>query len=111
MPEPDQRTPLESDICVHIFTVSAGMVGVCLTVIGILQIVIPGRKDVALADDFLAVDAALFLVSCFLSYWALRTRSLRRMHRVERFADSVFLLALLFMGSVCAFIAYAVSVR
>ena len=111
MPEPDRRTSLESDICVHIFTVSAGMVGVCLTVIGILQIVIPGRLTLALADDFLAGDAALFLVACLLSYWALRTRSKRRMHRVERFADGVFLLALVFMGGVCGFITYAVSVR
>ena len=111
MPEPDKRTPLETDICVHIFTVSAGMVGVCLTVIGILQIVTSARKADTLADDFLAADAVLFLVSCVLSYWALRTRSIRRMHRVERFADCIFLLALLFMVGVCGFIIFALAMR
>jgi hypothetical protein len=48
------------------------MVGVCLTVIGLIRVVITlGRAD-TLADDFLAGDALLFLVSCLLSYWALR---------------------------------------
>ena len=111
MPQTDRRTSLEADICVHIFTVSAGMVGVCLTVIGILQIVIPSHLALGFADDFLAGDAALFLLACILSYWALRTRSKRRMHRVERFADGVFLLALIFMGSICVFITYAMSIR
>ena len=87
------------------------MVGVCLTVIGILQIVITTRKADTLADDFLAADAVLFLVSCVSSYWALRTRSIRRMHRVERLADSIFLLALLFMVGVCGFIIYALAIR
>lgn len=111
MRETDRRTPLEQDICVHIFTVSAGMVGVCLTVIGILQVVITTRKADTLADDFLAVDAVLFLTSCVLSYWALRTRSQRRMHRVERVADGIFLVALLFMVGICGFIIYALTIR
>lgn len=50
------------------------MVGVCLTVIGLIRVVITlGRAD-TLADDLLAGDALLFLVSCLLSYWALRSR-------------------------------------
>jgi hypothetical protein len=110
MSRTDIRRPLEADICVHIFTVSAGMVGVCLTVIGILRVVIAARKVDTFADDFLAMDAALFLFSCLLSYWALRTRSIRRMHRVERLADAIFLFALLFMVGICAFITYAITI-
>lgn len=87
------------------------MVGVCLTVIGILQIVTTARKADTLADNFLAADAVLFLVSCVLSYWVLRTRSMRRMHLVERFADSIFLVALLFMVGVCGFIVYSLAIR
>ena len=65
----DPDTNLEQDICIHIFTVSSAMVGVCLTVIGLIRVVITfGRAD-TLADDFLAVDALLFLISCLLSYW------------------------------------------
>ena len=51
----------------------------------------------------------LFLTSCILSYWALRTRKIRRMHRVERFADSVFLLAMLLMAGISVFITYAIA--
>ncbi|MEO8615276.1 MAG: hypothetical protein ABI600_09060 [Luteolibacter sp.] len=105
----DLESVLEADLCVHIFTVSAGMVGVCLTVIGILRVVITARKIDTAADDLLAADAVLFLVSCLLSYWALRTRSLRRMHRVERVADTIFISALLFMVVICGFITYALT--
>lgn len=99
---------LEADICVHIFSVSAALVGVCLTVIGIIHIVINRDKVDTVVDDFLAADAVLFLVSCLLSYWALRTRSLYRMHRVERVADAVFLLGLVVMVGICSLITYAI---
>lgn len=85
------------------------MVGVCLTVIGLVHVVIATSKDNTIADDLLALDALLFLISCLSAYWALRTRSVRRMHRVERFADWTFILAIIFMVFICIFITYAVS--
>ena len=109
MSRSDPRTRLEEDICIHVFTVSAAMVGVCLTVIGVLRVVTTARKLDTIADDLLALDAALFLASCLSSYWALRTRSSRRLHRVERFADFVFIVALVFMVVICAFITYAIA--
>jgi hypothetical protein len=51
----------------------------------------------------------LFLAACLLSSWAMRTRTIRRMHRVERVADFIFMLALVLMVGVCAFITYALS--
>ena len=105
----DSSTHLEQDICIHIFTVSSAMVGVCLTVIGLIRVVITlGRAD-TLADDLLAGDALLFLISCLLSYWALRSRSLRRMHRLEKIADGIFILAMIGMVIVCALITYTIS--
>jgi hypothetical protein len=109
MYKPEPRTPLEDDICIHIFTVSAAMVGVCLTVIGLLSVVVSLRKAGTPADDLLAADAVLFLISCLLSYWTLRTRRTRRMPRVERLADGIFILALLLMVTVCGFITYAIA--
>jgi uncharacterized membrane protein len=100
---------LEEDISIHIFTVSAAMVGVCLTVIGLVRVIISIRKTNTLADDFLAVDAILFLTSCVSSYWALRTRSVHRMHRVERFADSIFIFAMFLMVWICIFVTYAIT--
>ncbi len=102
-------TRLESDICIHIFTVSAGIVGVCLTVIGLIRVVITLRKTDTVADNLLAIDAFLFLLACLSSYWALRTRSQRRMHTVERFADAIFILALLLMVTVCGFVTFAIA--
>lgn len=104
-----QERRFEEDICIHIFTVSSAMVGVCLTVIGLVRVVITLGKADTLADDLLAADALLFLVSCFLSYAALRSRAARRMHRIERAADAVFILAMLVMVTICAFLTYAVT--
>ena len=106
----DPNTHLEHDICIHIFTVSSAMVGVCLTVIGLIRVVITlGRAD-TLADDLLAGDALLFLISCLLSYWALRSRGLRRMHRLEKIADGIFIVAMIGMVIICAVITYTVSI-
>src|SRR5215831_6269218 len=106
----DPNTHLEHDISIHIFTVSSAMVGVCLTVIGLIRVVITlGRAD-TLADDLLAGDALLFLVSCMLSYWALRSRGSRRMHRLEKIADGIFIVAMIGMVIICAVITYSISV-
>jgi hypothetical protein len=108
----EDRTPkreLEEDICIHIFTVSSAMVGVCLTVIGLFRVVITLGKADTFADDLLAVDALLFLTACFLSYAALRSRGTLRMHRLEQIADGVFILAMLVMVIICAFLTYALA--
>ena len=75
MPKTTPENHLEEDISIHIFTVSSAMVGVCLTVIGLIRVVITFGKADTVADDLLAADAFLFLLSCLLSYSALRTRS------------------------------------
>ena len=86
------------------------MVGVCLTVIGLIRVVITLGSADTLADDFLAGDAMLFLIACLLSYWALRSRSVRRMHRLEKIADAIFIFAMIGMVIICALIAYTISV-
>jgi hypothetical protein len=101
---------LEQDICIHIFTVSSAMVGVCLTVIGLIRVVITLGKADTLADDFLAIDALLFLASCLLSYWALRSRGISRMHKIERTADGIFIVAMIGMVGVCTLITYSMTV-
>ncbi len=99
---------LEADLCIHIFTASAALVGVCLTVIGLLHIVTATTKVATIGDDLLAADATLFMLACVLAYWALRSRSSRRMHRLERVADAIFLAGLLLMTIVCGVITWAI---
>lgn len=106
---PSRRT-LDQDICVHIFTASAAMVGVCITVIGLLRVVITIRRTDLIGDDLLAFNATLYLVTCLLSYWALRSRSLRRNHTLERVSDTLFLLALTLTTLNAGFITWAMSV-
>jgi hypothetical protein len=97
---------LEADLCIHIFTASAALVGVCLTVIGLIRVVVATTQVGTIADDLLAVDATLFMLSCLLAYWALRARSMRRMHRLERAADAIFLAGLVLMTAVCGVITW-----
>lgn len=104
----EQLQTLEENVCVHIFTVSAALVGVCLTVIGIIQIVVTSNKAETIADDILACDSVIFLTSCSLSYIALRSRHILRMHRVERVADALFIIGLFLM--VCASIIIVYSI-
>ena len=109
-PQRDPNSHLEQDICIPISTVSSAMVGVCLTVIGLIRVVITLGSVDTLTDDLLAGDALLFLISCLLSYWALRSRTLRRMHRIEKIADGIFLIAMIGMVVICALITYSISV-
>jgi len=106
---PNDQSAREENICIHIFSVSAGMVGVCLTVIGLVRVVITLGKADTIADDLLAADAFLFLIVSLLSYAALRTRNAQQMKRLERFADWLFITAMTLMVAICAFIAYAIS--
>lgn len=82
------------------------MVGVCLTVIGLIRVVITLRKADTLADDLLAADAVLFLLATLFSYWALRRRSYRRRPLLEHTADVLFVLL---MVAICGYITYAVA--
>ena len=106
MPQPSTPNHYDADLCIHIFTASSAMVGVCLTVVGLLRVVITLHKADTMADDLLLLDAVMFLIACGFSYWALRTRGNQRMHRIERVADITFMLALLMMVVITGFITY-----
>jgi hypothetical protein len=108
MPLIRMNKPLEEDICIHLFSVSAALVGVCLTVIGLIRVVISVEQIDTLADDLLVVDALFFLCSCLCAYWALRMRSIRRMHRLEQIADGSFIMGLILMVCVCGIIGWAI---
>lgn len=88
---------IERDICVHIFTGSAAMIGVCLTVIGIIHLIIGVKKIDTIADDMLAIDSFIFLSACILAYFGLRADRAKRRHRLEACADLCFLFGLLVM--------------
>lgn len=96
----------DDTVCVHIFTVSATLVGVCLTVIGIFRVLTPLHGADTAADEILVFDALLFLAANGSAYIGLRTRRVALRRRIERVADLTFLTALVLMTAVCALIVY-----
>ncbi len=98
----------EIDLNVHIFTVSAGLVGVCLTVIGIIRIAINVKTGyTTIADDLLAVNSFIFMASCLLAYSSLRTRRpSARTKRLETYADRLFIVGLAILCATCALVAF-----
>ena len=97
-----------TELSEHIFSVSAGMVGVCITVIGLFRLVSRSAHVDSIADNLLAIDALVFLASCFLSYLALRARAETHVKRFEQIADYAFLAGLSMVSIVGVLIAYEV---
>jgi multisubunit Na+/H+ antiporter MnhF subunit len=104
---PTTTTP-RRELSEYIFSVSAGMVGVCITVIGLFRVVSRSAHVDSIADNLLAVDAVVFLASCFLAYLALRARTQRLVRRFEQVADYLFLAGLTMLSVVGVLIAYEV---
>ncbi len=97
MTENNSLEQREERISFQIFGVSATMVGVCFTVLGLFTIFHAIKKVQTLIDEFITVDAVFFLISCFLSYMAIRTKNKTRRFNVEKAADAIFLIALTFI--------------
>lgn len=66
----------------------------CLTVIGLFNIVAAPNAYLGLADRLIALDAATFLASCLFSYLALRVPDESGWQRREAIADVLFLVGL-----------------
>jgi hypothetical protein len=91
----------------HILPVAATMIGVCMTVISVIQIA-PKDAISSWADKLLALDSLAFLASTLLSYWAIRHAD--NMQHVERYADRLFLLGMAIMVSVSFLVAFELLV-
>ena len=108
-PPDNQRKDLNEDICVHIFSTSAAMLGVCMTVVGVLHVVVVMRNVNTIADDLLSVDAMIYLLACLSAYWALRTRRKGRNRILERVPDGLFLFGLVLSAVATGIITWAIA--
>lgn len=90
------------DISRHILPVSSTMVGVCMTVISVIQLA-PQTKISHWADDLLAVNSLFFLGSTILSYLSLRSNC--DTLKLEVLADRLFIFGMIMM----VFISFLVS--
>ena len=92
--EPIQKEEIEASILVDVFSVSAAMVGVCLTVIQLIQMNV-ARKPNTIVDEILAFDSIFFMIACVASFLALKSkRHSRFKRRMEKIGDGCFLLAI-----------------
>ena len=96
----------EGNISVHIFAVSAAMVGVCITVISLLNINEALRAIENKGDELLTVSALMFLSSCLISYLAIRTKDRKSRLVIERTADWIFMGAIIMLALVALFIGW-----
>ena len=108
MNEESSHEQREHDLTMHVFSISAAMVGVCLTAIGILRLVAIQSNVQTLSDEFLAADAVLLVSTCFLSFWSFKTKRTRLRQRLRSLVDFIFMLSLAVMVGICAIIAYEV---
>ena len=77
MPEENFIERKEENLSVQIFAVSAAMVGVCLTVIGLVSISSALKKIETLGDELVAIGGILFLISCIISYTGIKRKKSR----------------------------------
>ena len=104
MPQETFIEKQEENIAIHIFSVSAAMVGVCLTVIGIINVITSFKKIETFGDELTAIDAIIFLGACIISYAAIKTKDRKRRLILEKVSDMTFLTGLTVMVFVCLFI-------
>jgi hypothetical protein len=80
-----------NDLARHILPTSGTMIGVCITLIGLVKL-FEDKNRPTRTDEFGAIIAVVFLGSAFLSYLSMRTSG--PSHRYERYADMLFLVGL-----------------
>jgi hypothetical protein len=94
---PGDAAKAEDRAYTHLLTVlsvSSGMVGVCLTAIGLIGIIKSLNKVEVLVDDLLAVSTLMFMFAAVLSFLGLRSGVVRRWRHFERTLDLIFCLGL-----------------
>lgn len=97
-------TSSNNDLSHHILPNSATMVGVCIMVISIVK-----GTDTGLAnyiDKALALDSVLFMLSALLSFISIRSD--RVSESLERWAEMIFLLALVSMSVITVIFSFEI---
>jgi hypothetical protein len=92
----------------HILPVSGTMIGVCVTLIGLVKLA-KSKHGPSHVDEYAAVAAVTFLASALTSYLSIRWSDRARLsNRIEQIADVVFLCGLVGITLVATLFAYEV---
>lgn len=91
-----------------VLSVSSGMVGVCLTAIGLIGIIKSMNNVEVFVDDMLAVGAVLFMVTALLSFCAMRMRLARAWRGLAATIDIAFCIGLVLVVVATALLTWEV---
>ncbi len=84
-----------------LFSVSAGMVGVCLTGVGLIGVVKGMQGVESSVDEILTVSALFFLISTSLYFFTLYRGDQSFRNSVDYLADGIFFLSLTLLLVAC----------
>ena len=94
-------------LLLHLLPVSASLAGLSIASLSLFRLSGLSLRQ-TLGDDLLAFSALAFLVCCYLTFWALRTRDDRRALRLGLIVDSVFLGGMTCVVAAGFFIVYSI---
>lgn len=76
----------------HILSTSANLLGFCLFVITSFHIT--NNAQSSIIDEITSIVAFMLTVSCFFSFFSIRTADAKKEQRLEKIADYIFIVAL-----------------
>ena len=85
----------------NIISVSAGLLGVCLTAIGLIGIIKSMSKIETLCDEVLAVTSFIYLGAAIAAFTALRTPLRKRSALLTKLVDVFFCCGLILTAIAC----------
>jgi hypothetical protein len=97
----DDSATRNHDRRLTLLSVSAGMVGVCLTGVGLIGIVKGIREIDSVVDEILTVSALLFILSTGFYFFALRRPDQAQRTIIDFAADVMFFLSLTLLLAAC----------
>lgn len=89
------------DHLLNIISVSAGMLGVCLTAVGLIGVIKATAEIETLCDEVLAVTSFVYLGVAIIAFIALRTPLRKRAIGVTLVVDVLFCVGLILTAVAC----------
>jgi hypothetical protein len=111
MPVPEEPNTSDDRTYAHLLTlmsVSAAMVGVCLTAVGLINVIEAVNNWDGWVDDVVAVGSLLFSIVTLLSFLGLRTRIRHRLPRYVLMLDICFCVGIVTMVAASFLLTYRV---
>ena len=82
------------ELLLRLLPMSASLAGLSVGAVTLFRLTDKSVRLATFADDLLVICAALFLLSTYFIFWALRSRKLGRTRWLARLVDGLFLIAL-----------------